>query len=130
MLAGGLTADDVVPPKPVALGISVDDHGRLSKTGEATLSGTVTCTKPVKVSVGGSARQEQPTFVQGFFRAEVNCFPGKPFAWQTPVQVHTPETATPFVTSEPLKVFGYASTTDPDLGTYISTNTDKWVKLR
>ncbi|MEU8436615.1 hypothetical protein AB0F18_27660 [Streptomyces sp. NPDC029216] len=129
-LKGYLMASDVTPPKPVALGVTVNGNGKLSKTGGATLNGTVTCTKPVKVSVGGSASQEQPKFVQGGFRVEVDCVPGKTIAWQAPVRVHTPETDTPFIKSERLKVFANASATDPDLGTYIVASTDKWVKLR
>ncbi|MCX5380455.1 hypothetical protein [Streptomyces sp. NBC_00091] len=130
VLKGYLMANDVTPPKPVVLGMTVNGNGRLSKTGKATLNGTVTCTKPVKVSVGGSASQEQPKFVQGFFRTEVDCVPGKTIAWQAPVQVHTPETDTPFIKSERLKVFGNASTADPDLGTYVTVGADKWVNLR
>ncbi|MFJ5548176.1 hypothetical protein [Streptomyces sp. NPDC093225] len=130
LLRGYLMANDVTPPKPVALGVTVDANGKLSKAGRATLTGTVTCTKPVKVAVFGSASQEQPKFVQGGFRTEVDCVPGQAVAWRAPVQVHTPETDTPFVKSERLKVFGDAAATDPDLGSYVTVTTDKWVKLR
>ncbi|MEV7612868.1 hypothetical protein [Streptomyces sp. NPDC089799] len=129
-LRGYLTATDVAPPKPVALAMTVNAGGKLAKDGKATVNGTLTCTKPVKVDVGGSARQEQPKVVQGFIRTQVNCVPGKTFTWTSPVTVHTPETDTPFIKSERLAVFGWVSTTDPDTNQYVSVSADKWVKLR
>ncbi|MFF5445882.1 hypothetical protein [Streptomyces sp. NPDC012888] len=130
LLTGYLMASDVTPPKPVVLGVTVNGSGKLSATGGATVSGTLTCTKPVKVAIGGSASQEQPKFVQGSLGAEVDCVPGRTLTWQAPVTVHTPETDTPFVKSEPLKVLGHASATDPDTAQYVSVSADRWVKLR
>lgn len=130
VLKGYLTANDVTPPKPVALGVTVNGSGTLSKTGKATLNGTVTCSKPVKVSVGGSGRQEQPKTVVGGFRVEVDCVPGRSIPWQAPLQVHIPEEDTPFVRSERLAAFANASATDPESGTYVVASADKWVRLR
>ncbi|MFG2299164.1 hypothetical protein [Streptomyces sp. NPDC048603] len=129
-LRGYLTATNVAPPKPVGLTMTVNANGTLSKAGKATVKGTLTCTKPVKVDVGGSARQEQPKVVMGYIRTQVNCVPGKTFTWTSPVTVHTPETDTPFIKSERLAVFGWVSTTDPDTKQYVSVSADKWVNLR
>ncbi|MEV8530417.1 hypothetical protein [Streptomyces sp. NPDC051211] len=129
VLTGYVHLSDVAPPKPLALGMTIKAGGRLAK-GKATLSGTLTCTKPARVHVGGSASQEQPLFVQGQFRTEVDCVPGKTVPWQAEVQVHTPEVGTPFIRSERLKVFGNVQAQDPDLGQWVFGDANQWVTLR
>ncbi|MFD7627184.1 hypothetical protein ACFV7Q_14315 [Streptomyces sp. NPDC059851] len=110
------------PPKPVALGISVASAGKLTKDGKATLNGTVTCTKPVKVNVTGSARQEQPQTVLGFIRAEVDCVPGKKVPWKSEVFVHMPEVGTPLLKGR-TTVQATAGANDPDTGAYVISDT-------
>ncbi|WP_424215943.1 hypothetical protein ACN20G_27750 (plasmid) [Streptomyces sp. BI20] len=125
-LRGYLMADGTVPPKPMTVGMTIKAAGKLTK-GKATISGKVTCTKPARVRVFGSASQEQPLFVQGGFRTEVDCVPGKNVPWSAQVQVHTPVTDKPFIRSERLAVFGNVAATDPDLNTTVYGDANKWV---
>ncbi|QES49575.1 hypothetical protein DEJ50_18960 [Streptomyces venezuelae] len=127
-LTGYLHLSDTAPPKPLALGMTIKANAKLVK-GKTTLSGTLTCTKPARVQVGGSASQEQPRFVQGRFVAEVDCVPGKNVPWKAEVQVHTPEVGHPLVKSERLKVFGNVQAQDPDTGSWVFGDADKWVTL-
>lgn len=68
-----LTAQ-VLPPK-VVLGISADPTGTVDGDGLATVSGGVTCSRPVTVEVRGSLRQQvgRGRVSLGYFRTSVDC---------------------------------------------------------
>ncbi|MBT2455623.1 hypothetical protein [Streptomyces sp. ISL-86] len=127
-LLGSVQVSDVAPPKPMELGIAVNPTGKLVK-GKATLSGTVTCTKPARLHVFGSVTQEQPAYVMGGYGVEVDCIPGKAIPWKAPVTVHTPEAGTPLVKGE-AKVNANAMGKDPDTGTDEFGSSIVFVKLK
>jgi hypothetical protein len=71
-----LTFNPTAPPPPaLALGATLAPTGTVNhKTGVATLSGTVTCNRPVVVSVVGSVSQIYHRFVfTSYFSTNVLC---------------------------------------------------------
>ena len=64
-------------------GITVTSITLDKKTGQVVVSGTVTCTEPLSVSVQGSVRQDVGRFntVQGFGGTEVLCDGETPFGF-------------------------------------------------
>lgn len=67
---------DVAPPAPPPLEIdlSIDRTGRFLPTGEAEISGTLTCSQPAFADLFGSLRQTVGRFiVQGFFSTFFEC---------------------------------------------------------
>jgi hypothetical protein len=64
----------VLPP-PVVLGVTLDGTGTLTGGGAAVLRGTVTCSRPVDVTVNGTLRQQQSggRVAVGSYRATVAC---------------------------------------------------------
>ncbi|MFJ3925330.1 hypothetical protein [Streptomyces sp. NPDC090022] len=127
-LRGSLHVTSVAPPKPMQLAVTVNTGAKLTK-GTTTLSGTVTCTKPARLHVGGSARQEQPSDVIGNYAVEVDCVPGKRIPWKAPVTVHTPEVGHPLVKGR-TTVYAGVQGKDPDTGTYQFGSTNVYVNLK
>jgi hypothetical protein len=79
----------VDPPAPVALtlGLQLDPQGNASRvTGTATVSGTVTCSKPTSVYVSGTLTQRASRFAvaSGYFSSQVACS-ASPTTWRATV---------------------------------------------
>ncbi len=76
---------DVAPPQLV-IDLGIDQFGRfVPQTGEAEVSGTLTCSEPASAQVFGILRQEvgRRFVIQGFFSVSFDC-EGKT-AWSAPV---------------------------------------------
>ena len=67
-----LTVDELGPP--VTLGLSIRSTGSVTRSGVATISGTVTCSQPVEVDLVGSLRQAHRRSVSlGYSSSHVSC---------------------------------------------------------
>ncbi|MGW4297345.1 hypothetical protein ACWEH1_30535 [Micromonospora chersina] len=80
---------------PLELGLTVAPDGTASTiSGKAIVHGTVTCSQPTTVTVGGVVDQVvKKVLVRGRFGALVDCTPGAPVAWTAAA---TPNDTTPF----------------------------------
>ncbi|MEV5428505.1 hypothetical protein [Streptomyces sp. NPDC052701] len=116
---GGTTAargevhiDNPPPPAQLDLGLAVALEGTASTlNGKATLHGTVSCNKPVQVSVSGDVTQvKRQRLIRGSYVTSVSCVPGAPVAWTATAE---PTGDVPFQRGD-VEVAARATATDPD----------------
>lgn len=127
-LRGHVSIANPPPPAALDLGITVATTGTASTlNGNATVSGTVTCTQPVPVSIGGTITQVvKRTLVRGNFSITVSCTPGAAVAWQATA---VPGGTTPFQKGD-AEVMANAFAQDAFYGTTITASTTGVVRLR
>jgi hypothetical protein len=94
-LRGHLVVSNPPPPPQLTLGVTVAATGVVSTvSGNAILSGTVTCNTAASVNVTGTLTQVvKKAIVRGPYNTVVGCTPGAPVAWQATA---IPEGTTPF----------------------------------
>jgi hypothetical protein len=126
-LRGHVVIANPPPPAALDLGITVATNGTASTlNGNATVGGTVTCTEPVQVSVGGTVTQVvKRTLVRGTFGLTVACTPGAAVPWQATA---VPSGTTPFQKGD-AEVVANASAQDPFYGTFVTASTIAAVRL-
>ncbi|MFD8236221.1 hypothetical protein ACFV20_30620 [Streptomyces sp. NPDC059696] len=109
---GEVHIENPAPPAELGLGLDVAVAGTASSlNGKATFHGTVSCNKPVRVSVGGDVTQvKKRDLIRGSFSASVSCTPGAPVAWTATA---VPTGSVPFQKGD-VEVEGRATATDPD----------------
>ncbi|MFD7921218.1 hypothetical protein ACFV3R_18570 [Streptomyces sp. NPDC059740] len=115
------------PPPALDLGLGVAVDGTASAlNGKASVHGTVTCTKPVDVTVSGKVTQvKKHVLIRGDFTGSVNCTPGAPVSWTAQAD---PTGTTPFQRGD-VQVDATASATDPDYGSASSVDQTAVVHL-
>ena len=132
---GGTTAargevhiSNPAPPAELDLGLAVALDGTASTlNGKATLHGTVSCNKPVKVDVSGDVTQvKSQRLIRGSFATSVSCTPGAPAAW-TATAVPTGDV--PFQRGD-VEVEGRATATDPDYARPVTVSETVAVRLK
>jgi hypothetical protein len=116
------------PPPALALGLAVANSGTVSTvSGRATVHGTVTCNKPVSVSIGGTVTQiVKKVLINGQFSATAACTPGSAAAWSATA---VPNGSTPFQKGD-VQVDAQASGFDADYGVTVSMSVSTVVTLR
>lgn len=84
------------PPLPkLRVGMSVSAHGTVSKAGDATLHGSVTCNQVINVSISGYLTQTaDSSSPAGYYYADVPCRPGVRLPWTA--TAHPEDAAAPF----------------------------------
>jgi hypothetical protein len=119
-LRGEVHAVMVEPPVELALGMSVDPHGTVGvPDGRITVGGTVTCNKPVNVSLGGHVFQLQKKQTPGAsYGTTVACTPGAPVPWSVALTSQEPGTSFQPGTAT---LRGSARANDPDYPVTVST---------
>ncbi|MPY52223.1 hypothetical protein [Streptomyces acidicola] len=132
---GGTTAargevhiDNPAPPAELDLGLAVAVEGTASTlNGKATLHGTVSCNKPVRVTVAGDVTQvKNQTLIRGSYSASVSCVPGAPVEW---TGTAVPTGSVPFQQGL-VEVEARATATDPDYAQPVTVNETVPVRLR
>ncbi|MFF4014038.1 hypothetical protein [Streptomyces sp. NPDC001843] len=125
---GEVHIDNPAPPAELGLGLAVALDGTASTlNGKATLHGTVSCNKPVKVDVSGNVTQvKKQKLIRGSFTTSVSCTPGAPTAW-TATAVPTGDT--PFQRGD-VEVEGRATATDPDYAQPVTASETVAVHLK
>jgi hypothetical protein len=113
-LRGEVHIDNPAPPAELDLGLDIALKGTAGTlNGEATVQGTVTCTKPVQVDIYGQVTQvAKHVLVRGSFGTEVSCTPGTPAVWTAQTQ---PTGTTPFQQGD-VEVSAQAYADDTDYG--------------
>jgi hypothetical protein len=109
---GEVHIENPAPPAELGLGLDIALDGTASSlNGKATVHGTVSCNKPVQVSVAGDVTQvKKRDLIRGSFSTSVSCTPGSPVAW---TGTAVPTGAVPFQKGD-VEVEGRATATDPD----------------
>jgi hypothetical protein len=127
-LRGHLVVSNPPAPPPLALGITVSATGAVSTvSGNAILSGTVTCTTAAPVAVNGTLTQlVKKVIVRGGYHTEVSCVPGAPVAWQATA---FPEGITPFLKGD-AEARSSAFAQDPNYGNTVIVGSTDVVTLR
>ncbi|MEU3558389.1 hypothetical protein [Streptomyces fragilis] len=113
-LRGEVHIDNPAPPAELDLGLDIALKGTASTlNGEATVQGTVTCTKPVQADIAGQVTQvAKHVLVRGSFGTQVSCTPGTPAVWKAQAQ---PTGTTPFQQGD-VEVSAQAYAYDTDYG--------------
>ncbi|GAA3901866.1 hypothetical protein GCM10023084_62940 [Streptomyces lacrimifluminis] len=116
------------PAPPAELGLAVALDGTASTlNGKATLHGTVSCNKPVKVDVSGDVTQvKRQKLIRGSYTTSVSCTPGAPVAW-TGTAVPTGDV--PFQRGD-VEVEARATATDPDYARAVTVSETVAVQLK
>ncbi|MEU1086640.1 hypothetical protein ABZ401_07345 [Streptomyces sp. NPDC005892] len=109
---GEVHIDKPAPPAALDLGLAVSLDGTASTlNGKATLGGTVSCNKAVRVDVSGDVTQvKKRQLIRGSYATVVNCVPGAPVAWSAKA---VPTGDVPFQRGD-VEVEARATATDPD----------------
>ncbi|MFF7172327.1 hypothetical protein [Streptomyces pseudovenezuelae] len=109
---GEVHVDNPAPPAELGLGLDIALDGTASAlNGKATFHGTVSCDKPVRVTVAGDVTQvKRRDLIRGSFSTTVSCTPGAPVAW---TGTAVPTGSVPFQKGD-VEVEGRATATDPD----------------
>ncbi|MFJ9587709.1 hypothetical protein [Streptomyces acidicola] len=132
---GGTTAargevhiNNPAPPAELDLGLAVAVEGTASTlNGKATLHGTVSCNKPVRVAVAGDVTQvKNQTLIRGSYSTSVSCVPGAPVEW---TGTAVPTGSVPFQRGL-VEVEARATATDPDYAQPVTVNETVPVRLR
>ncbi|MGH3378297.1 MAG: hypothetical protein ACRDP6_26600 [Actinoallomurus sp.] len=94
-LRGEVHITNPAPPPVLDLGLSIATDGTASTiNGNATVHGSVTCTKAATVNVSGTLVETyRRVLVRGTYSKQVDCVPGAPVAWSA---VATPTGDSPF----------------------------------
>jgi hypothetical protein len=134
--AGTLVLSLTQAPPPLAISVSVDPVGSVVPSkGVATVRGTVTCNRPVFVSLDGQLQQQiGRATVSGWLSAGVVCDGTTPAAWSS-VVTSTPGT---FIGGRAAALFvgGHANVTaaatawDPATGDFATSSTQARITLR
>ncbi|WP_329334106.1 hypothetical protein OG866_12020 [Streptomyces sp. NBC_00663] len=116
------------PPAQLDLGLAVAVDGTASTlNGKATVHGTVSCNKPVRVEVAGDITQvKSQKLIRGSFSTSVSCTPGAPVAW-TATAVPTGDV--PFQRGD-VEVETRATATDPDYAQPVTVSETVAVHLK
>ncbi|MEV6588588.1 hypothetical protein [Streptomyces acidicola] len=132
---GGTTAargevhiNNPAPPAELDLGLAVAVEGTASTlNGKATLHGTVSCNKPVRVTVAGDVTQvKNQSLIRGSYSTSVSCVPGAPVEW---TGTAVPTGSVPFQRGL-VEVEARATATDPDYAQPVTVNETVPVRLR
>ncbi|KAA0935543.1 hypothetical protein [Streptomyces apricus] len=109
---GEIHIENPAPPAELGLDLGIALDGTASAlNGKATLHGTVSCNKPVRVTVAGDVTQvKKRDLIRGSFSTTVSCTPGTPAAWSGTA---VPTGSVPFQKGD-VEVEGRATATDPD----------------
>lgn len=126
-LHGEVHITNPAPPPALALGVSVATDGTASNIdGNATIHGSVTCTKAVSVYVSGTLVETyQRVLVRGSYSKQVACTPGAPVAWSATA---VPNGTSPFRNGK-AEATTQARGYDGDYGGYVTANDTTVVKL-
>lgn len=124
---GEVHIDNPAPPAELGLGLAVALDGTASAlNGKATFHGTVSCDKPVRVTVSGDVTQvKKRDLIRGSFSTTVSCTPGTPAAW---TGTAVPTGSVPFQKGD-VEVEGHATATDPDYGRQVTVSETVAVRL-
>jgi hypothetical protein len=111
---GEIHIENPAPPAELGLDLDIALNGTASSlNGKATFNGTVSCNKPVQVTVAGDVTQvKKRDLIRGSFSTSVSCTPGAPVAW---TGTAVPTGSVPFQKGD-VEVEGRATATDPDYG--------------
>ncbi|MDX3452149.1 hypothetical protein PV396_09390 [Streptomyces sp. ME02-8801-2C] len=125
---GEIHINNPEPPAELDLGLAVALEGTASTlNGKATLHGTVSCNKPVKVDVWGDVTQvKSQRLIRGSFSGSVSCTPGAPVPW-TATAVPTGDI--PFQRGD-VEVEARATATDPDYDQAVTVSETVAVRLK
>ncbi|MDQ1038197.1 hypothetical protein QFZ75_004613 [Streptomyces sp. V3I8] len=109
---GEVHIENPAPPAELGLDLGIALDGTASSlNGKATFHGTVSCNKPVRVTVTGDVTQvKKRDLIRGSFSTSVSCTPGTPVAW---TGTAVPTGSVPFQKGD-VEVEGHATATDPD----------------
>jgi hypothetical protein len=82
---GQLDVSIEIAPPPIEIELTVDPTGRVTRSGEATITGTATCSAEASLDVGGSIQQSVGRFsIHGSGFAHMSCGP-EPTTWSVPM---------------------------------------------
>ncbi|MBA2812371.1 hypothetical protein E0500_034885 [Streptomyces sp. KM273126] len=125
---GEVHINNPAPPAELDLGLAVAVEGTASTlNGKATLHGTVSCNKPVRVAVAGDVTQvKNQSLIRGSYSTSVSCVPGAPVEW---TGTAVPTGSVPFQRGL-VEVEARATATDPDYAQPVSVNETVPVRLR
>ncbi|WSQ08772.1 hypothetical protein OG604_13855 [Streptomyces sp. NBC_01231] len=124
---GEVHIENPAPPAELGLGLDIALDGTASSlNGKATFHGTVSCNKPVRVTVAGDVTQvKKRDLIRGSFSTSVSCTPGAPVAW---TGTAVPTGSVPFQKGD-VEVEGRATATDPDYDRPVTVNETVAVRL-
>ncbi|GAA2280977.1 hypothetical protein GCM10010234_17490 [Streptomyces hawaiiensis] len=124
---GEVHIENPAPPAELGLGLDIALAGTASSlNGKATVHGTVSCNKPVRVTVGGDVTQvKKRDLIRGSFSTSVSCTPGAPVAW---TGTAVPTGSVPFQKGD-VEVEGRATATDPDYDQPVTVSETVAVRL-
>lgn len=124
---GEVHIDNPAPPAELGLGLAVALQGTASTlNGKATLHGTVSCDKSVRVDVSGDVTQvKRQNLIRGSYTTSVSCVPGAPVAWTATA---TPTGSVPFQRGD-VEVEARATATDPDYDKPVTVTETTAVRL-
>ena len=124
---GTVTVDNPVAPAELALGVAPSANGTFNHlNGNATVSGTVTCSTSVPVQLAGTVTQvKRKTIIKGSFRTPVDCVAGTEVAWTAEA---VPSGDTPFQRGN-VEVSGTATAVDPAYQVSVSKSVTGTVNL-
>ncbi|MFD9358648.1 hypothetical protein [Streptomyces sp. NPDC060031] len=119
-LRGQVHIKNPAAPARLSLGVGIAVDGKASAlSGRATVSGKVTCNKPVRVDVSGLVTQvKRNVLIRGPYSASVACVPGAPVAWSAEAD---PTGTTPFQAGD-VEVKTTAGALDPDYQVSVTAN--------
>lgn len=126
-LRGRIHLVNPAAPAELSLGVGVAVDGTASAlNGRATVHGTVSCNKPVRVDVSGLVSQvKRKVLIRGAYAATVACVPGRAVAWSAEAD---PTGTTPFQAGQ-VEVKAQAIATDPDYRTQATVGDVATVRL-
>jgi hypothetical protein len=124
-LRGEVHINNPAPPPALDLGLAVATDGTASTlNGKATVHGTVSCNKPVQVTVAGKVTQVVKNVLnRATYSTSVPCTPGEPVAWTAQAD---PTGTAPFQKGD-VEVTAQASAYDPDYSAQTTTGTQTTV---
>ncbi|GAA4335424.1 hypothetical protein GCM10023086_67910 [Streptomyces venetus] len=124
---GEVHIENPAPPAELGLGLDIALDGTASSlNGKAAFHGTVSCNKPVQVTVAGDVTQvKKRDLIRGSFSTSVSCTPGAPVAWKGTA---VPTGSVPFQKGD-VEVEGRATATDPDYDQPVSVSETVAVRL-
>ncbi|MFJ4539851.1 hypothetical protein ACIP39_28365 [Streptomyces tibetensis] len=124
---GEVHIENPAPPAELGLGLDIALAGTASSlNGKATVHGTVSCNKPVQVTVAGDVTQvKKRDLIRGSFSTSVSCTPGAPVAW---TGTAVPTGSVPFQKGD-VEVEGRATATDPDYDKPVTVSETVAVRL-
>jgi hypothetical protein len=127
-LRGSVHIGNAPAPAKLELGLQVSTNGQAnSLNGKAIVSGAVSCTSAVKVTVAGTVTQvKKRVLIRGAYTTQVDCKPGTPSAWTAAAD---PTGTTPFQKGA-VEVVTTGSAEDPVYLQPVSVTTTTVVTLK